>query len=225
VLLKPLPFADPSRLLTLQEQTEQVTEYGNLWAFAYPNFLDLQSASQTLEVAAWRYRGGTVGGPGEPEYVSGREISPSLFSVLGLSLRQGRTFLPAEDRPGASPVVILGYELWQRQFGADPSAIGRSLVFEGAPYTGCGNTVNVDHPRVRELVLSSLRYWAGDMGVDGFRFDLATILGRHDSGFNFQHPLLQAIENDKFIAGLKLIAEPRRGSSSSSPATRSSSGW
>jgi glycogen operon protein len=74
--------------------------------------------------------------------------------------------------------------------------------------TGCGNTVNVDHPRVRELVLSSLRYWAGDMGVDGFRFDLATILGRHDSGFNFQHPLLQAIENDKFIAGLKLIAEP-----------------
>jgi glycogen operon protein len=74
--------------------------------------------------------------------------------------------------------------------------------------TGCGNTVNADHPRVRELVVSSLRYWANDMGVDGFRFDLATVLGRHDNGFNFQHPLLQSIENDKVLSGVKLIAEP-----------------
>jgi glycogen operon protein len=73
---------------------------------------------------------------------------------------------------------------------------------------GCGNTLNVDHPRVRELVVDSLRYWTKDMHVDGFRFDLATILGRSHAGFSTNHPLLQAIENDAVLRNSKLIAEP-----------------
>jgi glycogen operon protein len=74
--------------------------------------------------------------------------------------------------------------------------------------TGCGNTLNVDHPRVRELLIQSLRYWASDMGVDGFRFDLASVLGRTHAGFTDRHPLLQSIEKDKVLAKVKLIAEP-----------------
>ena len=74
--------------------------------------------------------------------------------------------------------------------------------------TGCGNTINADSPAVQELVLDSLRYWARDMGVDGFRFDLAPILGRHAGGFNANHPLLLAIQDDAVLAGCKLIAEP-----------------
>jgi len=74
--------------------------------------------------------------------------------------------------------------------------------------TGCGNTINVDHPRVRELILKSLGHFAGNVGVDGYRFDLASILGRHDHGFSTTHPLLEAISNDKRLASLKLIAEP-----------------
>ncbi len=74
--------------------------------------------------------------------------------------------------------------------------------------TGCGNTLNVDHPRVRELLIQSLRYWATDMGVDGFRFDLASVLGRTQSGFTGRHPLLQSIEKDQVLANVKLIAEP-----------------
>ena len=74
--------------------------------------------------------------------------------------------------------------------------------------SGCGNTLDADHPRVRELVITSLKYWAGEMGVDGFRFDLATILGRSAEGFNPQHPLLTGIANDPALATLKLIAEP-----------------
>ena len=82
VLLKPLPYAEPDRLVGLKEKTEQATRWGNLWAFAYPNFLDCQRESRSLTLAAWRYNGGTVNKPGDAEYVEGREISAGLFSVL-----------------------------------------------------------------------------------------------------------------------------------------------
>lgn len=75
-------------------------------------------------------------------------------------------------------------------------------------YTGCGNTINADHPRVQQLVLDSLRYWSTTMGVDGFRFDLAPILGRSGDGYSRDHPLLQAITNDPLLQQKKLIAEP-----------------
>lgn len=74
--------------------------------------------------------------------------------------------------------------------------------------TGCGNTINTDCPAVRLLVADSLRYWATEMGVDGFRFDLATVLGRSASGFDAHHPLLREIETDPVLGKLKLIAEP-----------------
>ena len=74
--------------------------------------------------------------------------------------------------------------------------------------TGCGNTLNVDHPRVRQLVLDSLRYWHQDMGVDGFRFDLAPVLGRHEHGYSATHPMLEAIASDDRLGNAKLIAEP-----------------
>jgi len=74
--------------------------------------------------------------------------------------------------------------------------------------TGCGNTINADHPVTQQLILDSLRYWANDMGVDGFRFDLATVLGRHDGGFSAIHPLLLAIAEDPQLSDVKLVAEP-----------------
>ena len=74
--------------------------------------------------------------------------------------------------------------------------------------TGTGNTINVDHAHVRDLVLDSLRYWSGSMGVDGFRFDLATILGRRSDGYDRKHPLFAAIANDALLENSKLIAEP-----------------
>jgi isoamylase len=75
-------------------------------------------------------------------------------------------------------------------------------------HSGCGNTINTDHPRVRALILDSMRYWSQEMGVDGFRFDLATVLGRTEKGYTSEHPLWLAIDDDKHLASLKLIAEP-----------------
>ena len=75
-------------------------------------------------------------------------------------------------------------------------------------FSGCGNTLNTQHPAVVRLVMDSLRYWVETMGVDGFRFDLATTIGRTESGFDRRAPLLTAIGQDPVLQTVKLIAEP-----------------
>ena len=74
--------------------------------------------------------------------------------------------------------------------------------------TGCGNTLRVAHPRVTQFVLDSLRYWAYEMGVDGFRFDLATVLGRTEHGYDAGAAFFTALRQDPVLAQVHLIAEP-----------------
>jgi predicted permease len=136
VVLKPLPYAKPDRLVTVHGHTEK---YGEQWGFSYLEFLDCQRQSRSLRpMAAWTYSGATLSEPGEAEYVDGRQISSELFSVLGISLPQGRAFLAEEDRPGALPVIILSYGLWQRRYARSPAIIGKPIVFDGKPYTVVG---------------------------------------------------------------------------------------
>jgi len=140
VLLKPLPYPEPDRLVTIDEETDWSNAYGNRWAFAYPNFLDCARQSRSLAMAATRFGGGTVSAPGDAEAVSGREISSGLFSLLGVALFRGRAFLPEEDRPGAAPVIVIGYDFWQRRYAGSPEAIGTPLVLDGKSYTVVGVT-------------------------------------------------------------------------------------
>ena len=75
-------------------------------------------------------------------------------------------------------------------------------------WSGCGNTLDIRHPRVLRLVMDSLRYWVQDFHIDGFRFDLAPVLGRGDRGFDRDSPFFQAVQQDPVLQGVKLIAEP-----------------
>jgi isoamylase len=75
-------------------------------------------------------------------------------------------------------------------------------------YTGTGNSIDTLHPRTLQMVMDSLRYWVLQMHVDGFRFDLATTLGRDGSGFNKYHTFFQAVRQDPVLSQVKLIAEP-----------------
>jgi predicted permease len=140
VLLKPLPYPNAGRLVKVEEQTKgQINPiWGDRWAFAYPNFLDCKSGIRSLDMAAWTWRRGTVSDPGEAEYVEGVEMSSELFPVLGVTPVQGRAFLREDDRPGAAPVAIISYGLWQRHYGGSPAVVGRPLVFDGKPYTVAG---------------------------------------------------------------------------------------
>src|SRR6202021_2485693 len=74
--------------------------------------------------------------------------------------------------------------------------------------TGCGNTVNCEHPRVRALIIDCLKYWVEEMHVDVFRFDLATVLGREAGGFNPHAAFFKALRAEPSLAYVKLIAEP-----------------
>jgi glycogen operon protein len=107
---------------------------------------------------------------------------------------------------------------------AEGNALGPTLSFRGidnASYykladdcrhyydtTGCGNTLNIGHPRVLQLVMDSLRYWVEQGGVDGFRFDLASSLARDGKDFNPSSSFLDAIGQDPVLSRVKLIAEP-----------------
>jgi isoamylase len=75
-------------------------------------------------------------------------------------------------------------------------------------FSGCGNTINVQHPRVIQLITDSLRYWVEIMGVDGFRFDLAPALGRDDPDFKANNHFFTSIRQDPVLSKVKLIAEP-----------------
>jgi len=138
VLLKPLPYAEPDRLAALQEKTDWSTHYGNLWGFAYPNYLDCQRDVRSLDLMAFRYSGGTVSASGHAEYVDGFEFSSDVLPVLGIHVFRGRPFTADDDRPGAAPVAIISYGLWQRLYRGDPAAVGMPLTFEQKPYTVVG---------------------------------------------------------------------------------------
>src|SRR6202166_4440019 len=140
VVLKPLPYREPDRLVKLQEKTDFSTQWGNLWAFTYPNFIDCRSGSRSLDLGAWRYGGGTVSGSGNAEYVDGREVSADLFPLLGVTPIQGRAFRPDEDRLGATSVAIISYGLWQRLYGGSAAVIGMPLIFDEKSYTIIGIT-------------------------------------------------------------------------------------
>jgi predicted permease len=139
VLLKPLPYPEPDRLVTVHGHTETWNSqiYGEQ-NVAYPDFLDCQRQSRSLEIAGTLYNGATLSEPGQAEYVDLREISSNLFSVLGIKLAHGRAFLPEEDRRGAGPVMILGHSFWQQHFAGNPELLGTSVVLDRKRYTVVG---------------------------------------------------------------------------------------
>jgi predicted permease len=140
VLLKPLPYPQPERLLHIQEQTDWSNQFGNIWAVTYPNFLDCKRSVRSIDMAAYRYAGGTLSAPGDAEYLDRYEVSADIFSILGVPVLRGRVFLPQEDRPGAAPVAIISYGLWQQRFAGNDSVLGAGLVFDGKRYTIVGVT-------------------------------------------------------------------------------------
>src|SRR6202047_2176532 len=139
VLLRPLPFPQADKLVTVHghTQTWNAAIYGPQ-NVAYLDFLDCQRDARTLDIAGALFNGATLSEPAQPEYVDLREISSNLFSVLRVNLPQGRAFLTEEDRSGAAPVLILGYSFWQHHFAGSPETLGTSVVLDQKRYTVVG---------------------------------------------------------------------------------------
>lgn len=141
VLLRPLPFTEPDRLVQLYSANpaDAITT-GNL---SPPDFEDLQRSVPAFErLAAYWFDPGLSGidlmGGGEPMRLSTAFVSADFFRTLGVSAAAGRTLLPEENVPGADRAVVLSYGLWQRRFGGDRSAVGRTVALDGEPFTVVG---------------------------------------------------------------------------------------
>jgi putative ABC transport system permease protein len=137
VLLRPLPYKDPERLVMVWEDA---TKHG------YPrdtpaaaNYIDWRDQNQVFEgMAALADLSFNLTGIGEPERIDGRRVSANLFSLLGVEPQLGRAFSPEEDQPGASRVVIMSHGLWQRRFGSDINITGKPLTLNGESFTVVG---------------------------------------------------------------------------------------
>ena len=135
VLLNPLPFPRAEQLVTFYESKPHF-ETGS---FSYPDFLDLQSRNHTFaSMAAYRGTGYTMTGNGLGERVSAEVVTGELFSMLGIRTVLGRLFTPTEDRLEATPVVLLGDEIWKRKFGGSPDVVGKQIALDGKGYTVIG---------------------------------------------------------------------------------------
>jgi putative ABC transport system permease protein len=136
-LLRPLPYSDPASLVQLSETDSE--RPGSQRELSYPDFLDLRERARTFaEVAGYNARGFTLGAGGGAERVQGVLVMGSFFRTLGVGMTLGRDFGPADERPGAEPVVILGHGLWQREYGGDPAVLGKALALDGAARTVVG---------------------------------------------------------------------------------------
>src|ERR1700683_5395340 len=134
VLLRPLPFRDPSRLVLIAEKSSFP-----IISTSYENYLDWRNQSHSFE-SMEATRGGsiTLTGAGEPARLNVRMASAGLFSMLGINAQIGRTFLPEEDRAGGTPVALISYGLWQRRFGGATDIIGKTVNLDLQPYTVVG---------------------------------------------------------------------------------------
>ncbi|WP_232522562.1 glycogen debranching protein GlgX [Chitinibacter sp. GC72] len=148
----------------------------------------------------------------EPTYWSGREGTTPLAEF--------REMVKALHKAGIEVILDVVFN-----HTAETDELGPTLSFRGIDnasyyvlnaqhpeyyenWTGCGNVLNIGHPRVLQLVMDSLRYWVSECHVDGFRFDLAPILGRINGGYSICAPFFAALAQDPLLANTKLIAEP-----------------
>ncbi|MCZ6664527.1 MAG: ABC transporter permease, partial [Gammaproteobacteria bacterium] len=137
LLLEPLRSAPSDRFVTLTETTGPTGAYYRL--VSPPNFVDWQAQNDVFEtMAAYQGQGFLLTEGEEPDRAWGARITPEFFRLVGAHPVLGRSFLPAEQRPGNENVVILGDGLWERQFGSDPDILGKSVKLSGNFYTVVG---------------------------------------------------------------------------------------
>jgi predicted permease len=140
VLIRSLPFREPRRLVYVYETNPYVPKF----PASYLDYNDWKEQTKTFEeMAGYSFRDHdkmalTLAHGGEPLQITGTLISHNLFSLLGIQPQYGRDFLPEDEQPGRDHVVILGYRLWERQFGSDPAIVGTSIEMDGNPFNVIG---------------------------------------------------------------------------------------
>lgn len=141
VLLRPLPYDESDRLVRVYGRFDPESGFDfPQFSLSNPEFLDYKTHTRALEsVAAFAYRSVTVGGAGgDPERVAAVSVTDNLFPLLRVTPAIGRGFSPAENKPGAPPVVVLSHDYWRGRFGGDPGIVGQTVILNGVPVNVIG---------------------------------------------------------------------------------------
>ncbi|MGH9709650.1 MAG: ABC transporter permease, partial [Candidatus Acidiferrales bacterium] len=218
VLLQPLPYQDPSRIIVLNETNPKV----GIVSVSYPNFRDWREQSHDFsQMAAVHQLGFNISGVSQPENISGEAVSPYFLSMLGVHPYIGRDFDASEEKPGTAPVVLLSYQLWESHLGGDRKAIGRTIALNGRSFTVVGvlpaNFRSIDKTDVMEPI----GVWATNnpsVTERGERDDMS-VIGRLAPGATFAQARAEmdgiaaqlakgyVVENDQCGVNLQPIRE------------------
>jgi predicted permease len=135
VVLRPLPFPSPERLVSVQSVDRRSGSPGGL---SYPNFFDFRRATRTLShIASYRNADFTLTGRGLPVHLRGEIVSWELFQALQVVPALGRAFVPADEQAG-SRAVIPSYNMWATHLGGDPAVVGQAIIVDGEPHVVAG---------------------------------------------------------------------------------------
>jgi len=134
VLLRPLPYRNPSRITMMWEKSRD----GSPENVGYATYLDWKSQNKSFEEIAIYSSWQPVLQVGEPEQLSGLRVTSNYFRTLGIHPEIGRDFLPEEDVPNANKVVMLSHSLWQRKFNSDPNIVGKPINMNATQYIVAG---------------------------------------------------------------------------------------
>jgi putative ABC transport system permease protein len=135
VLMRPLPFPDPQRVVLVSERARDFPTLSVSWQ----NFVDWKAQSTSFEeLGAARVMTMALTGNGEPEQIPGQMITGNLLHLLGVNVVAGRSLSASDDQPASPAVVLLGYGMWQRKFGGSPDILGRPLTLDRQSYTVIG---------------------------------------------------------------------------------------
>ena len=225
VLLKPLPYKDPGKLVRIWEKWGGF-DHGSV---SYLNFVDWRERNKSFEkMASYRWAGYNLSGGKEPERIFGQTVSAEFLSVLGVSPALGRDFTPEEDRLGANLTAIISDSLWKRRYNADPGIVGKAIVLDDQQYTIVGvlpadfryfgNRNDIISPiRAKKLMALENRAWhpgiqviarlKQGVSIEQARADMTSIaeaLGQQYPDSNKEHWITLGLHYDATVYDVKL---------------------
>jgi predicted permease len=192
VLLRPLPFPEPDRLVRLYEKTPAYSQL----ELSAANYRDWKQGSTVFEsIGLHHSASGNLVGTGEPQRVDGTAVSFDLFPTLRVQPLIGRLFTETDDRDGAPGTMILTYRLWQTQFGGDPSIVGRQLLLDAESFTVIGVMA-----QAFRFPVSEVQYWTP------LRFNAQMYVDRNDNWHYSVGRLRAGVTLDQAQAEMDVLA-------------------
>jgi len=184
VLLRPLPYPQGQQLVFIRQQEKKLGI--DDMQFSVPEIMDYRAQNRTLSgLVEYHDMSFTLFGHGDPDRVRTGVVSANYFDLFGVNPLLGRTFLPDDEKPGASPVLLLSYEYWKNNFGSDPAIVGKTFEMNDMVHTVVGVLPPVpQYPNENDVYMttSACPFRSNKMHVESRDMRMMEVFGRMKPG-------------------------------------------